>query len=139
MKTMKLFPLAMLTLTMLPLPGRSAEVSEVDIAATERHLKAALKHNREGDLDAALQSIRKASRCDSVDDAVEKEPIGITTPRLIEFTLQMALQQLKAGKWWRAALTSQHMAGCYSVTLFEEIQAAVVKATAQPQSPDDAC
>lgn len=128
--TTKLMALAVLVLAMLAGSGRAAEPAVTDVGALERYLTAALKHNGEGNLDATLESVRAASHCDSVEDAVEKRPFGVKTPSLIEFHLRMALHELKDGKWWRAAILSRHMAGCYSATLAEESRTAVLSSQA---------
>lgn len=129
---MKLTLVGALALAMLVGSGRASEPGVTDVAAIERHLTTALEHYGKGNLDAVLESVRAASHCDSVDDTVEKRPFGIKTPGLIEFNLRMALHELKAGKWWRAAILSQHMAGCYSATLAEESRTAVLKSQAKP-------
>lgn len=129
--------MALVALTTLVGSGLAVEPTVMNVEVIEHHLRAALRHNGGGDLDAALKSIRAASHCDSVEDAVPKQPIGIKTPRQIEFQLRMALREIRAGKWWRAAMLSQHMAGCYSVTLFEESMAAVAESRSRSRGRID--
>ncbi len=114
-------------MTMLAEVATTAEPTVTDVALLEDHLKVAFEQYAEGDTVAALRSIRSASQCDSVEDVVESKPFGVKTGDLIQFHLSMALKEIRSGRWWRAAIISQRMAGCDSATLRNEAVQAMPK------------
>ena len=124
---MSLTALAMLALAVpVGLLGQDSKAPVTDVAALERHLSEALAYSADGHSQKAKQSIRAASHCDIAGDAVETKPLGVKTPQVMRFSLNVALHFLKQGQWWRAASISRHLAGCYSLSLFEEARAAML-------------